>query len=124
MIRFLTGLFQTPEAQRDPYVWGAVFGAHLAFGMIGWTVIMYLTDNPHLTTRIVICAYFIWEAGQFFLRRTMSIFLDCVLDLVAFSSMAFAVYEVWLNNAVNALFYTLGALAIMAIGVCKRLCRE
>lgn len=120
MDKFLLDLFRTPESQRDAYVWGCVFGSHLAFGMSAWVFAMYFSDNPEVATKISVLSYFCWEVAQFLMKRTFSIFLDCVVDLVAWASMAFALYEIWFHNVGNASAYAFGSITIMIVGVYKR----
>lgn len=87
----------TPEAHRDPYIWGAVLLAHVAIGCMGWLVVGWW----------IVPVYIAWEVGTAALTR-MRMYWDAALDWCAVALGACMAAGLYPKAAAGAVLAILG----------------
>lgn len=90
----------TPEAHRDPYIWGAVLLAHFAIGDMGWQYIGWWIVPAYLV---------LWEGGNMILSKSR-LYADSILDWDAVALGACVAAGLHAKAAVAAM------LAVLAVG--------
>lgn len=105
MMDFLAWMFATPDAQLDPYTWGAALLGHFAIGVFltaavgGMSALLdRYADVPKRTVwqsaAIVIAGYLLaWEGGQMLLSG--STLADSFVDAMAVSCGATVAAGAW-----------------------------
>lgn len=105
MLDFLAWMFATPDAQLDPYIWGAALLAHFSIGLALTAAVGGLSalldryaDVPKLTVwqsaAIVIAGYSLaWEGGQMLLSG--SALADSFVDALAVACGAVVAAGSW-----------------------------
>lgn len=120
----------TPEAHRDPYVWAAVFFAHLGIGLVlfvigetlmagirpeHYDVVPLAFGGAFSVAALGLVVYAGFEAVQAIVSRSPRLW-DSVLDWVAVAIGVLIGAHLVAANPLPALFLSISAVIIAAIG--------
>lgn len=83
-----------PDSHRDPYVWTAVLGGHLAIGVALWIACMW--GHPWAAVLAASLLYAAWESWS--AAKWGLLLWDSLLDWVGVTFGAFTACGLWLQS--------------------------
>lgn len=109
MLEFLAWMFATPDAQLDPYAWGAALLGHFAIGVFLTAVVGWIAGAWRGAAFVIVGYALAWEGGQMLLAG--STLADSFIDALAVACGAVVAAGAWRQRgaAVGA------AMAILAL---------
>lgn len=87
----LLSLLNAPDSHGDPYVWGAVFLAHAAIGLVAFACLAWIAGR-RAGLAIALAAYAAWEARHAVIGGDVA---DSLTDLAAFGIGAMLAFAAW-----------------------------
>ncbi|WP_108500541.1 hypothetical protein [Paracoccus indicus] len=118
MIDLLREMFATPEAQLDPYVWGAALLGHFSIGIFLTAVIGWICGAWRGALIVTLAYLFLWEGGQ--LVFAGSGFTDSLVDATAVACGAAVAAGAWRNRGAVVGLAMLILAIIGTAGVTRR----
>lgn len=118
MIELLREMFATPEAQLDPYVWGAALLGHFSIGIFLTAIIGWICGAWRGALIVALAYLVIWEGGQMVLAG--SGLADSLLDATAVACGAAVAAGAWRNRGVVVGLAMLILAIIGSAGVTRR----
>ncbi|RJE81265.1 hypothetical protein [Paracoccus sp. JM45] len=111
-MEFLVWMFATPDAQTDPYSWGAVLLGHFAIGICLTAVAGWISGAWRGAIIVAVTYAIAWEGGQMLLAG--SGIGDSAVDAAAVACGAIMAAGAWRNRGVAV---GLAMLVLAAIGM-------
>lgn len=96
MIDLLCEMFASPEAQPDPYVWGAALLGHFSIGIFLTAVIGWICGARRGALIVALAYLILWEGGQLVLAG--SGLADSLADATAVACGAAVAAGAWRNR--------------------------
>ncbi|WP_304620771.1 hypothetical protein [Paracoccus sediminilitoris] len=118
MIDLLREMFGTPEAQADPYVWGAALLGHFSIGIFLTAIIGWILGAWRGALIVTLAYLVLWEGGQLILEG--SDLSDSLVDATAVACGAAVAAGAWRNCGVAVALAMLVMTAIGGAGVAQR----
>ncbi|MDT9702009.1 hypothetical protein [Streptomyces sp. P17] len=119
MIRLIRDLFDTPGAEPDAEGWATRFCAHQGLAALVMLVLL-VGAAPMVALAMSLIGYAIWEAAQWWPRRSRLLWWDCALDWTAWALTSWAVAWLMQGDTVVAAACAVSSLIVLAVGIYRR----
>lgn len=117
MIDLLREMFGTPEAQADPYVWGAALLGHFSIGIFLTAIIGWILGAWRGALIVALAYLILWEGGQMILAG--SDLADSLVDAAAVACGTVVAAGAWRNRGEVVALAMLVLAAIGGAGVAQ-----